>query len=171
MSSVAEVRRADWRFLLPEPGLGVVAYLAPHEPALCAALALVSRRVDLAGARDEAHDLVVLTAGRPRSVRAARALLRPGGWLYAEVPGRAVRAWTRALRRSGFDEVTAHWLWPSARDCREIVPVEAEALRAALGRRDPGARLALRVRAARMLVRAGAFPLVMRRAAVIGRSQ
>jgi hypothetical protein len=171
MTALAEVRRADWRFLLPEPSLGVVAYLAPHERALSQALRLVSRRVDLlaAPATRATHDLVVLTAGRPGSVRGARRLLRPGGWLYAEVPGPAVRAWIRMLRRSGFDEVTAHWLWPTARSCREIVPLEREALHLALARRDPGARLAVRVRAARLLVRAGAFPLAIRRAAVVGR--
>ena len=33
------VRRADWRFLLPEPQLDDVAYVAPHDPELSAALA------------------------------------------------------------------------------------------------------------------------------------
>jgi len=33
-----DARRADWRFLLPEPGLGRVACLPPHEPELIDAL-------------------------------------------------------------------------------------------------------------------------------------
>jgi hypothetical protein len=166
----ADARRADWRFLLPEPELGAVAYLPPHDPELAAALRLVSARVDLDGGGAD-HAVVVLTGAQRGAIPAARALLERGGWLYAEVPGRAVRAWRRALRGAGFDEVAGHWLWPDPRGCREIVPLERRALRHALGRRDPGAVLRVRVRLARVLVAVGAFPLAVRRAAVVGRRQ
>jgi hypothetical protein len=168
---LAAVRRADWRFLLPDPSLGRVAYLAPHEPALVDALRAAGATVDtLAGpAPLAAYDVAVLTGGRPDRVAASAALLRPGGWLCAEVTGRATRRWTRALRAQGFQDVAAHWLWPHAGACREIVPLERAALGHALGRRDPGGRLRLRVRAAQLLVHAGLFSLAARSALVIGR--
>ncbi|MGZ6642068.1 MAG: hypothetical protein ACXVFN_17055 [Solirubrobacteraceae bacterium] len=172
MSDVlTRTRRADWRFLLPDPGLGRVACLAPQEPELIDALLALDARVDWLDAPGDAsdHDVVVLSGGSRRRVAAARALLRPGGWLYAEVTGPAAAGWARTLRAAGFDEVSAHWLWPDARRCREMVPLQRAALLHALGRRDPGARLRLRVAAARMLVRLGLFPLAVRRAAVIGR--
>jgi hypothetical protein len=169
--ALALARRADWRFLLPQPRLGRVAYLAPHDPALAAALSLVSDVLELAAAPETAsrHDVVVLTRGRRRHIPGARALLRQGGWLYAEVPGPVARAWIRALRRSGFEEVSAHWLWPDADTCREIIPLEPDPLLHALSRRDPGARLRLRARMAEVLVASGMLPLVVCRAGVIGR--
>lgn len=163
-------RRAAWRFLLPDPELGRVAYLAPHEPELVAALRLVSRGVHLLDgpASDRTYDVVVVTGGDPRTAGAAQALLRPGGWFYAETPGRAAAAWTRALRQAGFVEVGAYWLWPDEHTCLEIVPLEREAVRHALGRRDPGARFRLRAKAARLLVELGILNVAVRRAAVIG---
>ena len=169
--ALAVTRRADWRFLLPDPALGRVAYLAPHDPELVAALSALGAELELLDAPRAAkrHDLVAITRGRPRTARAAHGLLRRGGWLYAEVPGWSVPAWMRALAASGFEEVGAHWLWPDARSCREIVPLEREPLRHALGRRDPGGRLRLRARAAQLLAASGIFTLAVRRAAVIGR--
>ncbi len=166
-----DARRADWRFLLPEPGLGRVACLPPHEPELIDALVAVGAEVDRleALAPVAEHDVAVLCGGPRRGVAAARAQLRPGGWLYAEVPGRAAPGWSRALRAGGFEEVSAHWLWPDARACREMVELERGALLHALGRRDPGARLRARATAAGLLVRLGLFRLAIRRAAVIGR--
>ena len=172
---VATVRRADWRFLLPEPTLRRVAYVAPHEPAMTAALQVLSDDVSLVATPPIAgdagpFDVAVITSGAPRSVGTARALLRDDGWLYAEMAGPAVGTWSRALRRGGFDEVEQFWLWPDAPTCREIVPLSRPALRASLGRRDPGARLRLRSRLAELLAASGLFRLAMRRAAVIGRA-
>ena len=164
-------RRADWRFLLPRPRLGRVAYLAPHDSGLIAALSVVSDVLELGAPPGTlgSHDVVVLTGARRRHIARARAILRHGGWLYAEVPGPAARACTRAFRRSGFVEVSAHWLWPAADECHEIVALERDPLLHALSRRDPGARLRLRARVARFLVASGMFPLAVRRACVIGR--
>jgi hypothetical protein len=162
------VRRADWRFLLPTPRLGRVAYLAPHEPELVVALSLVSRELDLHGAGGP-HDVVVVTGGAPAVAPRARELLRPGGWLYAEARGRNVRAWARELEGAGLQEVAAHWLWPDARSCHEITPLEPRPLMFALDRRDPGARMRLRVRAARVLAASGMFAAVARTVAIVGR--
>ena len=163
-----EARRADWRFLLPDPELGGVAYLPPHDAELLRALESCGAGVDL-GAAAHAADVVVITGGGPATVAQGRELLRAGGWLYAEVPGWRTPAWERELRRCEFDEVAAHWLWPSAHTCREIVPLEPPALRHALQRRDPGARLRLRARAAGLLARTGLFRLALRHTAVIAR--
>lgn len=170
-SALAAVRRADWRFLLPDPGLGRVAYLAPHEPALAEALTRVGAEVDLVEHPQSTadHDVVVLTGAARDLVARAGGLLAPGGWLYAETTGPRARSWSRALRAAGYEEVTAYWLWPDARACREIVPLTPGPLRHALGRRDPGARVRVRVRAATLLAAGGAFGLVAPHAAVIGR--
>jgi hypothetical protein len=165
---IEDGRRADWRFLLPDPHLGGVAYLPPHDGELVRALESCGATVDLRGAAHEV-DVVVITDGGPAGVARGRELLRAGGWLYAEVPGWRTAAWERELRRFEFDEVAAHWLWPSARGCREIVPLEPLALRHALRRRDPGARLRLRARVAGLAARTRLFRLVLRHAAVVAR--
>lgn len=172
LDQAAVARRADWRFLLPEPQLGRVGYLSPHAPDLVAALEQVSDRLDLLepSASDGEHELIVVTAGRASSTaRAASELLCPGGRLYAEVPGRRVLSWERELRRAGFGEIDLYWLWPNERACREIVPLERDAIHAMLERRDPGARAALRARGASLLARSGLFRFAVRRAAVVGR--
>lgn len=161
-------RRADWRFLLPDPQLGGVAYLPPHDTELVKALESCGAAVDLYG-RARPADVVVITGGGPAGVARGRELLRPGGWLYAEVPGWRTPAWKRELRHGGFDEVAAHWLWPNARGCREIVPLEPLALRHALQRRDPGARLRLRARIAGLLARTRLFRVALRHTAVVAR--
>jgi hypothetical protein len=162
-------RRADWRFVLPDPSLGRVAYLPPHDAALADALGFVSAGEVTLEASQGSYDTVVLTGGGPGQGRAAGALLRPGGWVYAEIAGRATGAWLRSLRAAGFADVAAHWLWPRADACLEIVPLERQAIRHVLGRRDPGARLRLRARAAGALAGAGLFRFAVRDACVVGR--
>ena len=166
-----DARRADWRFLLPNPDVGRVAYLPPQDAELVSALELCGAGVDLCREPPghTRHELVVITGGKPAAVARARGFLRAGGWLYAEVPGRSAPAWQRELRRCGFDEIGAHWLWPSASACREIVPLEVVALRHAMARRDPGARLRVRARLAGLLARTRLFRLVLRDAAVVAR--
>jgi hypothetical protein len=167
------VRRADWRFLLPNPQLDDVAYVAPHNPELGAALERVARSVVLLDGRDDAvgsHDVVVATRASAGSAPALAALTRPGGWVYVETTGRASARWARALRREGLEEVEVVWLWPNAAAPREMVPLHDDAaVRHALGRRDPGARLRARAWAARALLAAHALPLAVPAAAVVGR--
>jgi hypothetical protein len=167
------VRRADWRFLLPNPQLDDVAYVAPHDPELGAALERVARSVVLLDGRGDAggsHDVVVATRASAGSAPALAALTRPGGWVYVETTGRASARWARALRREGLEEVEVVWLWPNAAAPREMVPLHDDAaVRHALGRRDPGARLRARAWAARALLAAHALPFAVPAAAVVGR--
>jgi hypothetical protein len=165
---IDDARRADWRFLLPNPQLGRVAYLPPHDPEVVRALELCGAALDL-GERRHSADVVVITGGGLASLVRGREVLRAGGWLYAEVSGWRAPAWERKLRREHFDEVGAHWLWPSARACREMVPLEPLALRHALQRRDPGARLRLRARLAGLAARWRVFRLALRHTAVVAR--
>jgi hypothetical protein len=167
------VRRADWRFLLPDPQLDDVAYAAPHDPELAAALGRVARSVALLDPGAEPageHDVVVATGAPPAAAPALAALTRPGGWVYVETTGRASARWARALRREGLADIDVVWLWPNAAAPKEMVPLhDAAAVRHALGRRDPGARLRVRAWAARALLSANALALVVPAAAVLAR--
>lgn len=169
---LAAVRRVDWRFLLPDPSLGRVAYLAPHDPAVAAALGAVASSVDLLDGHVDAgdYDVAVVTAAAGPAVAAAAGLLRPGGWVCVERPGRAAGGAARTLRDLGLEAVAAHWTWPRAEACRELVPLQTAALSQAIGRRDPGSRLRLRVRLARWAVRTPLVALLVRDAIVIGRA-
>jgi hypothetical protein len=168
------VARADWRFLLPDPDLGRVAYLGPHDDGLVCALRRVSVGVALVepgqGMPGAAHDVVIATRARPSAVPQLVSLLRPGGWLYAETTGSAAGRWGAALRAAGLDRVQAWWLWPDATRPKELIPLDdASAVRHAIGRRDPGARLRVRPWAARALLAAGMLRRVIPEAAVVGR--
>jgi hypothetical protein len=151
VSTLEAVRRADWLLLLGDRP-GRAAYVGADE---AVALALEAAgvgcdrlaRASLVGAPAGAYDLVVLHEPDLAAVEAAAGLVGAGGWLYVETRnplGRPRRRGCRAaLERRGL-RATAVWLWPSFRDCREIVPLaDAAALRQAFGRRRrPLGRLA-----------------------------
>jgi hypothetical protein len=174
-SSPADVRRADWRFLLPDPSLGRVACAGPPDEELLEALRHVTSSVTVLGATGmdpgEGHDVVVVAAASPRRLEGLGAHLRPGGHVYAETSGRRARACARTLEKQGFGDVGLHWLWPSAAACKELIPLgDRTAAQAALDRRDPGARVRLRARAAGRLLALGRLDLLVPHAAVIGRA-
>jgi hypothetical protein len=167
------VRRADWRFLLPDAHLGRVAYAAPHDLELVRALELVAGRLRLTepdGLEAGGADVVVATGAAPQAAARLAAGVRPGGWLYAETRGVASARWAAALRGAGFEEVEVVWLWPDAARAKEMVALsDAHAVRHALGRRDPGARVRLRAWAARALLATGLLRLVVPSVAIVGR--
>jgi hypothetical protein len=170
-----DVRRVDWRFLLPDPVLGHVGLAGTADPELSRALAQVAASVAPLAAvgpgASACYDVVVVRAAAARDVAGTLSSVRPSGWLYIETSGRAARACARELRSAGFGEVELHWLWPTAERCKEIVPLgNAGALRAALARRDPGHRLRLRARAASLLAASGALRFVLSAVAVVGRA-
>jgi hypothetical protein len=146
-------RRVDWRFLLPDPRLGRVAYLGVYDRQHIDALRLFSdsfsivdgkRSIEASG---DKFDTVVVT--EPNSVRlsATADLLRSGGYLYLESPGffrgilqRPANVIRNAFRdglvfpedyasilaNSGFIEAEIHWHWPSFENCIKIIPLEQE---------------------------------------------
>ena len=165
------IRRADWRFLLPDPDLGRVAYPAPRDPGLFEALRQVSVSVDRSPLSElDGHDVVVVTGGGRRGGVSAARQTPPGAWLVIEVRGREARSVAAGLRRRGFTDVEAHWLWPDAERCREIVPLRPVAVRHALARRDPGGRVRPRVRLAQLLARTPLFDLAVERAVVVAKA-
>jgi len=175
-------RRLDWRFLLPQPDLGYVAYLGSDDTTLesalshfCPSLAIIPNQ---AGKSAEAFGsrtfpLVVLRSWKLSDLQTASALLSPGGSLYWEIdrkawlfPGRGVeRFWqlyshnpVARLGRLGFTAVETYWHHPDFETCREIIPLNDRAtLDFALSRNHGGVGRQLLLRGARHLARTGAL--------------
>ncbi len=125
------VRRLDWRFLLPDPTLGRVAYIGPEQGALLEALRTFSDELIVLdasslGATDTPYDRVVCKGVSPALLASVVVLLRPGGAVYAEVSGRWVHpgAYRRAALRAGLIGVQAHWHWPNFASCTRMVPLD-----------------------------------------------
>lgn len=124
------LRRADWRYLLPDP--------APRR-ALCLsggtlreACAVVAAAIDdspRAGAR---YDLVVAEEPDDATLRTLAGALRPDGACYTEwsvrAPGAAERA-RSAVERAGLCDAQSYRPWPSVDRCRVWVPTEGAAAR------------------------------------------
>jgi aminoglycoside phosphotransferase (APT) family kinase protein len=183
------MRRLDWRFLLPDPRLGSVAYLGRPSP-LLAALREAAPALSVVGGRETAErarpsDLVVLR--EPAGTHLAEALrwLRPGGWLYLEGrggPGARLRGArlgcpsqaASALRALGLRDLRAHWHWPDFERCAELVPLDQDSLARALARRRVDGPARLKVALALRLAERGSladwvpcFSLVARRPAAV----
>ncbi|MEQ1760650.1 MAG: hypothetical protein ABL986_20260 [Vicinamibacterales bacterium] len=165
-------RRLDWRFLLPDPSLGIVGYLGPSRGSLLDALRLFSTSTDvLSGAQaladhPAAYDLIVINDASARALDAARRALKPGGSLYAEfgrVPVtrlsttlRSASALVGLAQASGLIDVRAHWHWPSFEGCTRIVPVDdGDAFAFVLTHGRAGAGAHVKGATARLLARSG----------------
>jgi hypothetical protein len=109
------LRRADWRFLLPNP-----------QPAksICFADGLLGRAVEaisgsVVDSRTDSSpndcDLAVVLNASLRTLQEAWTSLRPGASCYAEwylpLPGGA-NGIRRRLEQAGFRDVTCYWCWP-----------------------------------------------------------
>jgi hypothetical protein len=135
-------RRLDWRFLLPQPELGTVAYVGPTEGSLWRALELLVPAVTTIkigehapGAHLAASNLVINCGLDASSLTWAVGLLQPGGWLYCEGHGRGAfqgrrrgdlrtpLAVERLLAQLGIEEVASYWHWPSFDHCTMILPL------------------------------------------------
>jgi hypothetical protein len=169
-------RRVDWRFLLPDPNLGRVAYLGPRRGALLDSLRLFSAALvvgEATGVGGAQHDVVVAHAPSLGGLRHAAKLVRPGGFLYVEAYGLVHRRrlghgfsrWPRfaadyvtAIERLGLAEAAAHWHWPNFESCAEIVPLaDQDALLLVMRRRRSGAGARLKSTLGRVLMRSGLF--------------
>src|SRR6185436_21148578 len=105
-------RRVDWRFLLPDPRLGRVAYVGPARGALVESLRLFSASVTMAGTASAAnatgqYELVVASGPSLEILRRASELVGPGGFLYVEAYGRFQRRGTDRRLRDPSDYVRA----------------------------------------------------------------
>ena len=156
----ADVRRVDWRFLLPGARLGQVVVLGNCPADLLAALEAHAESVKVDDGGLAAHRADVVVTARPGAgaVRRAWELLRPGGWLYAERP----RRWRRSslagrLTTEGWSDVALRWHWPGFERGRAVVRLDTpRAGRFALSRQGQGwgtrlAAMAVRVGAATAL--------------------
>jgi hypothetical protein len=180
-------RRVDWRFLLPDPNLGAVAYIGPARGALPDSLKLFSESLTVIAERPgtiaERYDVVVAHNPSDSQLRKALDLIRPQGWLYMEryhpFSRKGLRRGERprfpadelrALRQRGLDELVAYWHWPNFESCAEIVPLlDSSALLLSLGRRRSGKGAALKAMLGRALVRSGALPFLAPCFSIVGR--
>jgi hypothetical protein len=150
------VRRIDWRFLLPDPNLGTVAYVGPEDEPLTSALRrFCSGFVMLDGPssngshqEDVLYDVLASRTDWNQTTRAC-SRLRVGGYLYWEIertgplgafgPKKApvslkngyghahVNRYIELLENSGFRDVSVHWHRPDFENCLDIVPLDSRA--------------------------------------------
>ena len=137
--------RVDWRFLLPNADLGDVGILGRPDPALPLALRQAGARLP----GRPPYDTVVLVQPRADDLLTARAVLRPGGQLWAEVsrppwallsplPLPLAPLWCARLARAGFVGATAFWLAPHPARTTHVVPLASRAAVAHLAGRSQG---------------------------------
>jgi aminoglycoside phosphotransferase len=159
------VRRADFRFLLPDPRLESVAILGEPAADLLESLRTLGARVRVLepGNRGPEPDAgrhgLVLAPGASRSLLArAHGLLRPGGHLYVEARRGRAPGLVAAARRLGL-HVAMHWHWPDFARALEIAPLEDPGpLRHAFSRRRSRRSSRARAWLGRGLTRLGALP-------------
>lgn len=181
LSLLRASRRLDWRFLLPDPRLGVVGHAAATPTNARDALELFAGRLvplDPGSFPDDLPtcDLVVLEGISPARWTPLLDHLRSGGWVYAELPraalpgrGLQLRRAERELTRAGFTDVEAHWHWPGFDTCEEIAALHDDtSLRLMLMRRRAYGH-ATKALLARLLVWAGLMADVASDVSVIGR--
>lgn len=139
-------RRIDWRFLLPNPELGRVAYIGPARASLLESLRRFSTALTVIepgprpgdGEKLGLYDVVVAVAPRAAALQQVVDLLKPGGWLYLEAHGPFARRglglhtgrlpfardYVATLRQLDLDEVEAYWHWPDFEHCTKILPLD-----------------------------------------------
>jgi Phosphotransferase enzyme family len=151
------VRRADWRFLLPNPRPGKSVSFASG--LLGEAVGLISECLVDAGVDPQGDcDLAVAIDPDNTTLRAAWARLCPGGSCYTEwyspLTGGLKRI-RRRLEAAGFTDVVCYWCWPRPflSRAQHWLPLEAPgALRHFLHKRAPARNPVHRILRAAWLV-------------------
>lgn len=131
-------RRVDWRFLLPSPRLGRIAYLvADGEPLLQALTNFCESvtRLD-ASSRETGVDpfdgLVMKQPATLNTIERFSSLVKPDGFVYIELG----KPWTTplsarkvsgVLQRCGYTDVRRHWHWPNFERCTRFIPLDQPA--------------------------------------------
>ena len=178
------VRRLDWRFLLPNPVLGDIAYIGSMGGTLPRALQQFSDMLtmvlpsDLSSADVKfgcSYETVVLRSAAVAAVKVVKPLLAPGGYLYWEVERVSgvdhVRKYTKAVRRLGFDDIQVNWHRPDFETCLEMIPLtNSRALRFAFARRQESTTKRLKFAAGRLLVTTGLLPRVVPCFSIVARN-
>lgn len=176
-------RRLDWRLLLPGLRTTRIAVAGAVDDELLAALRLLADDVQLPRTPAEWHalsgtcDAVVLVCPAPTDVGMASGAVRPGGWLYAEVRGRAgrtapwtVAGWRTVFGDAGLQDVTGYWHVPGPGGPSTIVALDAvPAVRHVLGRERSGRLGTARARLAGGPLAARLLPRLVREGSVVGR--
>lgn len=129
------VRRLDWRFLLPDPGLRRVGFVGPDDSDVAESLKLFSQEFVILNREPETRsndlDLLVFSGGDLECLRIASARLVTGCHLYAEwrTPklGQSCRSFEFLVRKLGFVDLKAHWHLPGFADCLSMVPLDSAA--------------------------------------------
>jgi len=176
---ILEVRRVDWRFLLPSPELGRVLYAGTGPSELSRALGRFSEAVismgDAALAGDnaggaETFDLVVVEGANVDVLRKSLPLLKPGGAIYWEItrsPSSLVRRHPRRymelLGRCGLTEIDVYWPRPDFETCIEMVPIARDfALHFVFERTHETLKGRLKLATGRFLARSGLLAFAIR---------
>lgn len=126
------LRRADWRFLLPQ--VRPAQSICFANGLLAQAVSAISDRVvNVSHGLDGQCDLAVVVDPDRATMQSAWSALRPGGWCYSEwyspLAGGVPRIRQR-LQIAGFEDVQCYWPWPWPRrgSAQFWLPLEAPAL-------------------------------------------
>lgn len=129
-------QRVDWRFLLPNPQLGRVAFGGKDDERLLASLSLFCVALTIVSPGEppsSSHDVAV--TNDPTFARLSHLVeyLRPGGWLYLESRRTKLgdfrfspRNQVAVLESLGMENIEAHWHWPNFKSCTEIIPLDKD---------------------------------------------
>jgi Phosphotransferase enzyme family len=143
------VRRVDWRFLLPTPRVKRATCFAHGD--LQASLALVADQVvEPQDVVAPDCDLAVAVDPDARTLEAALAVLRPGGWCYIEWTKPGSGGWWRLTSRllhAGFERPRSYLTWRSMARVRAWVPLESAAATRYFQRQVPASHALPRLRA------------------------
>ena len=176
---ILEVRRVDWRFLLPSPELGRVLYVGTGQSQLRRALGRFSGAVVALGdadpAGEESFDLIVVEGESTDVFCESLPFLRPGGAVYWEItrpPLSLVRRHPRRLMdllgRFGLTEIDVYWPRPDFDTCVEIVPIARDfALHFVFGRTHETLKGRLKLAIGRFLARSGLLAFAIRGFSVV----
>ena len=172
-------RRVDWRFLLPEAGLGDTVYAGCSDSLLIDALRQFSTRLTIlepgASRLAKSSPFALAVANNPSRSELCQAadLLSPGGFLYVEVDRRWSRQWRarhphsshrpRSVRsclamiqQCNLSQPQVHWHWPNFELCNEMIPLgQRHAVVCAMNRRGSGWRAWWKKRLGQALLETG----------------
>jgi len=148
-------KRLDWRFLLPRPELGQVAFWGSEKSLLAEALALYSEKLTLLQRTHQngfvepkvTYDLVVLCNPTRELLQWAPTVLSATGSVYLEIQSlfwpqrwfhrsfiqqvgkRSLlthpKDYGKILQQGGLAQTQTHWMWPSFDNTRKIIPLDA----------------------------------------------